>query len=50
MLIRAIEELEQEATERVRLLEQKLNRTASTEKEVSFESFSHFIVFITCMC
>lgn len=35
MLVKAVEDLEQEATERVRLLEQKLNKTATAEMEVN---------------
>lgn len=34
MLVKAVEDLEQEATERVRLLERKLNKTATAEMEV----------------
>lgn len=44
MLIKAIEDLEQEATERVRSLEQKLTRAATVEKEVSFEILSHLLL------
>lgn len=36
MLIKAIEDLEQEATERVRLLQQKLKKAATAEMEVIF--------------
>lgn len=43
MLIKAIEELEQEATERVRLLEQRLNRSGTAEKEVRFETRSELL-------
>lgn len=37
MLIKTVEDLEQEATERVRLLEQKLKQTATAEAEVGNE-------------
>lgn len=47
MLVKAVEDLEQEATERVRLLEQKLKKTATAEIEVIYEFYLPIISFFS---
>lgn len=44
MLVSIVEELEQEATERIRLLEDKLKKTATAEREVITFSRTQLVI------